>query len=190
MPRIITADELYEEVGAPPQNPSSDGYTPKSVLEAVIDRVASAWAEAARAELQAARDSGIIAPLSREQEVEATATPEDVVARAQFPQGTLPFFFDKVRDQDGRKLTETDDIAWWAEVSERPRYLYQISGRTIEVLPVTTTAVKAYFIPTREAVEMVLATSVGEINAQIKQEAMQVVEARTRTSARIDAETT
>ena len=185
---LISRDELYREIGSPSQDPSGDTYFPKEGLQAIITRHLQRFEKEIERKLS---DQGPdqVAHLADRYTMRLPpdfATPG--LAGAKLPDSVVPYIFRATLVERGENNNiETRTQLQYDNALDRlvERYApgkgyrrIRLSGRNLEVLPNKEAALYCYLVPRSKALEGLLPEVVVDVNAAIKEEARQAVEAQ------------
>jgi len=183
-PRVITVDELREQIGGPAAtDTNADSYTPDETLEHIIERTVEEAIHSFEEQIQQQRPAGELA--HHVEKVEVDLSSEGEVAEGEIPAAYMPFSFDWGLI-DGQRAEQKDDVRFHAQNNPFSPKGYQITGRRVEVVPDSADAIELKLIQKQVAREAFLKTKMSEVNDRIYKRAASVVKARTKQKQQID----
>lgn len=189
---ILSAEQVWNEIGGPPDDPNARAHFPLEAIEAVIDRVVRGYESQAIAEIEQSEDLRLYDEHARQEvlDVEAGTGGASNLGQAYVPRGFLSYFFGEVLAPDGTPLAPTQSLAKVAHTSlSWDDYQYEKSGRLVYVLPASLSSITVQLVGRVFAIESALKGVVPEINAEIIEAAQRAKEKRLEQSQQIERET-
>jgi len=183
---IVSVEEIWNEIGAPPDNPQARSHTPKETIAATRNRVLRGYDDQA---LSAVQQQGGLGPLARFAErVGLSVNEETNIGTAQVPPDQFPLVLRALGPQD-TPIARSRDVARIAYTSLGWQdYRFERQGRELLVVPPDLGTMTAYLVPQDMVVSSVLRESVPEINAEIIDACQEALKLRTGEAERIEQE--
>lgn len=189
---VITAEELWNELGAPvyaDEGRNASSWTPIEALQSVINRVLRGYVDDVDARLDASSEVAALAHLAEPIPLVVEPSGSNTrLAETKIPEAYLARLFDRVEGPNGEAYSPDDNIAHTAATTIYPVRRYQVSGRTISIYPRMETSVTVWLIPRNDAVKTMLEDLVPEINTHIRKAGANLVDSRSKIRTSIDAE--
>lgn len=187
---VVTAEEVWNEIGQPVDHPNSHSYTPIEAIQATINRVLRGYQDQVISQLSQAEDEGRFGQYQEPHTLTLSPhAPNPNLAEASIPDRYLPYLFEDVVAPDGTPLGADEDIEETAYTAlPWDDFRYKLQGQLLLVLPDDIDEVTAYLVPRRKAIEEGLRGVVPDINQEIIEAARAALETRTEEAGRIEQE--
>lgn len=170
---LLTADQLYIEVGRPSQNPASDTYFPRESLDAICQRHLDRMEASIESALNEAGPDNV-AHLTEQRFVQAKknyATPG--LAGAALDEDVIAYVYRAYHGDSEHPMAYDGDLARKARraLPGVRRYAIRLSGRDVECLPNEDATLVVYVVRRDRALEGVMPQVIEEINGAMLRDA-------------------